>query len=225
MQQPKTIKIALVGDRGSSSVAEILQQLSVLSLQPATAQCAAQENIPVGVGKQHNTSSNAAFEVIFTAPQNADIIGLNLFPAQPMESKIAVKERIAATVSVLKNSSAQIVAVCDTAEALAVVSQLENPVVKLASEYGAAADWHLAVTSATLNRVSFVLQGAETAYYRSALATAAKFQAQNMAQALVMLHLAGVAVKELLHRVPKTGLVTEVLAPENSFDCGQTWFF
>src|SRR5690606_37396861 len=66
------------------------------------------------------------------------------------------------------------------------------PVTTLATEYGAQADWHLAVTRETLDGVSFVLQGPEGAHFRGSVPTFGRFMAENAALALIMLHEAGI---------------------------------
>ena len=71
------------------------------------------------------------------------------------------------------------------------------PVTTLATEFGQDADWHLAVTSHTLDGVSFVLQGPGGAYFRGRVPVFGRFMAENAALALVMLHEAGVPLARI----------------------------
>lgn len=71
------------------------------------------------------------------------------------------------------------------------------PVTTLSTQYGQNADWHLAITSHTLDGVSFVLQGPENAYFRGRVAMFGEFMAENAALALIMLHEAGVDIEAI----------------------------
>lgn len=71
------------------------------------------------------------------------------------------------------------------------------PVTTLATEYGADADWHLAVTGQDLDGVSFVLQGPEGARFRGRVPMFGRFMAENAALALIMLHEAGVPLERV----------------------------
>lgn len=173
----RSVRLAVVGDKGISGTQAALQQL-----YPA---------------------------VEFVAPAAAEVIGFNMFPAQPLESKADVKERIAHAAAQLQTVTTEIVAVCDSVEAVAAVQQAQAGVTKLATTYGVSADWHLAITTATLQRVGFVLQGPEDAYFRGAVLSAAKFHAQNLALALVMLLRAGVPAPHLQQQLPRAGVVLE----------------
>lgn len=71
------------------------------------------------------------------------------------------------------------------------------PVTRLATEYGAEADWHLAVTAQDLDGVSFVLQGPEGAHFRGRVPIFGRFMAENAAVALIMLHEAGIPISQV----------------------------
>lgn len=71
------------------------------------------------------------------------------------------------------------------------------PVTTLATEYGRAADWHLAVTNQSLDGVSFVLQGPEGAHFRGRVPVFGRFMAENAALALIMLHEAGIPLEQV----------------------------
>ena len=75
--------------------------------------------------------------------------------------------------------------------------QATIPVTTLATEYGRAADWHLAITAQNLDGVSFVLQGPEGAHFRGRVPVFGRFMAENAALALIMLHEAGVPLAQV----------------------------
>lgn len=93
------------------------------------------------------------------------------------------------------------VAVVDTDWGRRIVAEATIPMTTIATEYGAQADWHLAVTRETLDVTSFVLSGPEGQQFRGAIPLLGRFMAANAAVALVMLHEAGVSaarIEELL---------------------------
>ena len=71
------------------------------------------------------------------------------------------------------------------------------PVATLATEYGHEADWHLALTSHTIDGASFVLQGPHNAYFRGRVPVFGRFMAENAALALIMMHEAGINIAEV----------------------------
>lgn len=77
----------------------------------------------------------------------------------------------------------------------------EIPVTTLATEYGAEADWHLAVTARSMTSTSFVLAGPDGITFRVRTNLIGDFMAENVAVALVMLLQAGVdaeAIRQML---------------------------
>jgi len=86
------------------------------------------------------------------------------------------------------------VVVVDTAAGQRVARESKIPVTRLATEYGAEADWHLAVTRQSLDGVSFVLQGPGGAHFRGRVPLFGRFMAENAAVALIMLHEAGISI-------------------------------
>lgn len=90
--------------------------------------------------------------------------------------------------------AARAVVVVDDAAGRRLAREASIPVVRLASEYGGEADWHLAVTRQSLDGVSFVLQGPDGAHFRGSVPVFGRFMAVNAALALVMLHEAGIPV-------------------------------
>ena len=71
------------------------------------------------------------------------------------------------------------------------------PVTTLSTEYGQAADWHLAITRQALDGVSFALQGPDSAFFRGSAPVFGRFMAENAALALIMLHEAGVPLEQV----------------------------
>lgn len=93
------------------------------------------------------------------------------------------------------------VAVVDTQYGARLARESEIPVTTLATEYGNEADWHLAITSHTLDGVSFVLQGPDNAYLRARVPLFGRFMAENAAVAFIMLHEAGVDTTAIVERL------------------------
>ncbi len=71
------------------------------------------------------------------------------------------------------------------------------PVTRLATEFGAEADWHMAVTAQDIDGVSFVLQGPSGAHFRGRVPVFGRFMAENAALALIMLHEAGISISQV----------------------------
>ena len=89
------------------------------------------------------------------------------------------------------------VVVVDTPYGQRIARESQIPVTRLATEYGQDADWHLAVTSQTIDGVSFVLQGPEGAHFRGSVPLFGRFMAENAALALIMLHEAGIPISQV----------------------------
>lgn len=84
------------------------------------------------------------------------------------------------------------VVVVDSSWGRRVVAESTIPVTTLATEYGAQADWHLAVTRETLDETAFVLSGPEGELFRAKVPLLGRFMATNAAVALIMLRQAGI---------------------------------
>lgn len=72
-----------------------------------------------------------------------------------------------------------------------IAAQASIPVTTLATEYGASAEWHLAVTRETLDATSFVLNGPNSVSIRASVPLIGRFMAENAALAMIMLMEAG----------------------------------
>jgi len=89
------------------------------------------------------------------------------------------------------------VVVVDSVYGQRIARESRIPVVRLATEYGAEADWHLAVTQQDIDGVSFVVQGPEGAHFRGRVPIFGRFMAENAALALIMLHEAGIPISRV----------------------------
>ncbi|MFC7765129.1 Mur ligase family protein [Leucobacter soli] len=89
------------------------------------------------------------------------------------------------------------VVVVDTPYGVRVARESRIPVTTLATEYGAEADWHLAVTRQDIDGVSFALQGPGGARFRGRVPVFGRFMAENAALALIMLHEAGIPIEQV----------------------------
>ena len=89
------------------------------------------------------------------------------------------------------------VVVVDSPHGARIARESRIPVTTLATEYGADADWHLAITRQDLDGVSFVLQGPSGAHFRGRVPVFGRFMAENAALALIMLHEAGIPIEQV----------------------------
>lgn len=89
------------------------------------------------------------------------------------------------------------VVVVDSPAGVRISREARIPVTTLATEYGAQADWHLAITHQNLDGVSFVLQGPAGAQFRGRVPVFGRFMAENAALALIMLHEAGIPISQV----------------------------
>jgi len=97
------------------------------------------------------------------------------------------------------------VVVVDSSWGRRVAAESTIPVTTLSTEYGAQADWHLAITRETLDATTFVLSGPNGQQFRGGVPLIGRFMAVNAAVALIMMHEAGIAAVELegmLERLP-----------------------
>ena len=89
------------------------------------------------------------------------------------------------------------VVVVDSPAGRRLVRESEIPMTTLATEYGADADWHLAITRQDLDGVSFALQGPGGAHFTGRVPVFGRFMAENAALALIMLHEAGIPLERV----------------------------
>ncbi|WP_307866513.1 Mur ligase family protein [Leucobacter chromiisoli] len=120
------------------------------------------------------------------------------------------------------------VVVVDTPYGQRIARESRIPVTRLATEYGADADWHLAVTRQSLDGVSFVLQGPHGAHFRGSVPLFGRFMAENAALALIMLHEAGIPLERVAAgltrgRIPVyiPGRLEEITAAGESAEAGE----
>ncbi|XPP25428.1 MAG: Mur ligase family protein [Leucobacter sp.] len=127
-----------------------------------------------------------------------DVVAFNNFSQDhlddfgDMESYFAAKSALFAPEHARRG-----VVVVDSAEGCRIVHESRIPVATLATEYGAEADWHLAVTAQDLDGVSFALQGPVGASFRGRVPVLGRFMAENAALALIMLHEAGIPLEQV----------------------------
>lgn len=86
------------------------------------------------------------------------------------------------------------VVVVDSPEGRKIARESTIPITTLSTEYGAQADWHLAVTAQDIDGVSFALQGPAGASFRGRVPVPGRFMAENAGLALVMLQEAGIDI-------------------------------
>ena len=122
------------------------------------------------------------------------------------------------------------VVVVDSPYGRRLAHEAEIPVTTLATEYGADADWHLAVTRQDLDGVSFVLQGPEGAHFRGRVPVFGRFMAENAAVALIMLHEAGIPIGQVEAGL-EAGLIPvqipgrlEAINPHTPLDLGPRFY-
>lgn len=131
-------------------------------------------------------------------PAAADVIGFCAFDKHPYETQEAAKTRVSAAITAAQeNPNTPLVAVVDSAAGRHFANQFAGRTLTLATEYGASATWHLAITLATLKRVGFVLQGDNDHYLRAHVPGCGRFKAHNFAYALLLLLAAGCDFAEL----------------------------
>ena len=176
----------MIGSAGKTATANALQQLAALAGAQASVRVLGEAEMlllsrAIAAGTVKNSELNRV--VLTGIYEEHSLTGIEL--ANCFASALSEGVATAATVQV------------DTPAAAAVAARSGVPASRLASEYGAAADWHLAITSNTLARTSFVLQGPDNAYFRGRIAGCSAQLVNSVALALVALHDAGVSLTEL----------------------------
>ncbi|MFV0433225.1 MAG: Mur ligase family protein [Leucobacter sp.] len=122
------------------------------------------------------------------------------------------------------------VVVVDSAYGRRIARESLIPVTRLATEYGQEADWHLAVTSQTIDGVSFVLQGPAGAQFRGSVPVFGRFMAENAALALIMLHEAGISLSRVAAGLVRGRIPVyipgrlECMNPELPIDAGPRFY-
>lgn len=180
------LSFTVIGSAGKTATAKALQQLAALAGARANVRVLGEaEMLLLSRAIAADTVKNSELNrVVLTGIyEEHSLTGIEL--ANCFASALSEGVATAATVQV------------DTPAAAAVAARSGVPASRLASEYGAAADWHLAITSNTLARTSFVLQGPDNAYFRGRIAGCSAQLVNSVALALVALHDAGVSLTEL----------------------------
>lgn len=127
-----------------------------------------------------------------------DVVGFNNFSQDHLDDFGDMEEYFLAKRELFAPEHASRgVVVVDSAYGQRIAREARIPVTRLATEYGARADWHLAITEQDLDGVSFVLQGPEGAHIRARVPMFGRFMAENAALAMVMLHDAGISVETI----------------------------
>lgn len=127
-----------------------------------------------------------------------DVVAFNNFSQDHLDEFGDLESYFAAKLALFTpEHAARGVVVVDSAYGRRIAHESQIPVTRLATEYGQSADWHLAVTTQTLDGVSFVLQGPEGAHFRGSLPVFGRFMAENAALALIMLHEAGIPLEQV----------------------------
>ena len=124
-----------------------------------------------------------------------DVVAFNNFSQDHLDDYGDMESYFAAKLALFSpKHAAHGVVVVDSPYGQRIARESQIPVTTLATEFGQTADWHLAITSQTLDGVAFVLQGPEGAYFRGRVPMFGRFMAENAALALIMLHEAGISL-------------------------------
>ena len=127
-----------------------------------------------------------------------DVVAFNNFSQDHLEEYGDMESYFAAKAALFEpEHAARGVVVVDGPYGQRLAKQAGIPVTTLATEYGQAADWHLAITRQDLDGVSFVLQGPEGAHFRGRVPVFGRFMAENAALALIMLSEAGIPISRV----------------------------
>ena len=127
-----------------------------------------------------------------------NVVAFNNFSQDHLDEFDSMEEYFAAKQRLFTPEYAERgVVVVDSPAGVQMVRESGIPVTRLATQFGHDADWHLAVTRATLDGTHFVLQGPDDVYFRGSVPQFGGFMAENAALALIMLHEAGVSVSEV----------------------------
>ncbi|WP_449281500.1 Mur ligase family protein [Leucobacter sp.] len=127
-----------------------------------------------------------------------DVVAFNNFSQDHLDDFGDMESYFAAKLALFAPEHAERgVVVVDSPYGQRIARESRIPVTRLATEYGQAADWHLAITRQTIDGVSFVLQGPEGARFRGSVPLFGRFMAENAALALIMLHEAGIPISRV----------------------------
>lgn len=127
-----------------------------------------------------------------------DVVAFNNFSRDHLDDFADMESYFAAKLALFDPQHARAgVVVVDQAYGRRIAKESRIPVTTLATEYGANADWHLAITGQDLDGVSFVLQGPAGAHFRGSVPLFGRFMAENAALALIMLHEAGIGIDQV----------------------------
>lgn len=137
-----------------------------------------------------------------------DVVAFNNFSQDHLDEFGSMEEYFAAKVALFSPDHAERgVVVVDTDWGNRLVAASQIPVTTLATEYGASADWHLAITRATLDGTSFVLSGPAGLRFRASVPMLGAFMAENAALAIIMLLEAGFSADDIERALGADGLI------------------
>lgn len=135
-----------------------------------------------------------------------DVVAFNNFSQDHLDEFGSMEKYFAAKAALFTPEHARRgVVVVDAEWGRRIAAQSSIPVTTLATEYGAAADWHLAVTRETLDGTSFVLSGPNGANIRASVPVVGRFMAENAALAMVMLVESGITPDDISAALGSTG--------------------
>ena len=135
-----------------------------------------------------------------------DVAAFNNFSQDHLDEFGSMEEYFAAKQRLFTPEHAERgVVVVDGEHGRRIAAEAAIPVTTLATEYGQKADWHLAITRQSLDGVSFVLTGPNSAYFRGRVPVFGRFMAENAALALIMLHEAGITLDRVAAGLPRSG--------------------
>lgn len=127
-----------------------------------------------------------------------DVVAFNNFSQDHLDEFGTMEQYFAAKSALFQPHHARRgVAVVDSDWGKRLVTEAEIPMTTLASEYGAQADWHMAVTSESLDGTSFVLSGPDGAHLQARIPLLGRFMAENAALAIVMLVESGIDLSRI----------------------------
>lgn len=128
-----------------------------------------------------------------------DVVAFNNFSQDHLDEFSTMDEYFAAKAALFTPEYAsRAVVVVDAEWGKRIAAEASIPVTTLATEYGAQADWHLAVTRETLDSTSFVLSGPNSTTIQASVPLIGAFMAENAALAIVMLMEAGFSSDQIV---------------------------
>lgn len=127
-----------------------------------------------------------------------DVVAFNNFSQDHLDEFGDMEHYFDAKVALFQPKHARRgVAVVDSEWGRRLVARSEIPMTTIATEYGSEADWHMAVTLASLDGTSFVLSGPHGAHVQARIPLLGGFMAENAALAIVMLIESGISVERI----------------------------